>query len=193
MGSSAVWLEKNIGETNPHMTSVPSYVFIYFFLYQLRAFYNAGFSSVVAISGHGGAHPQDLKLAADVFMKHVPMHVWTGTDFELAPDYPGDHAGKYELSFMMYIRPDRVDFALRGMEEQDGSGGIFALAESAMDASAEYGRRIAEHCIRKLSEIVTNQTIEADDPTSRRPLSYVEMERIMVRCEIAQGAMGYAS
>jgi creatinine amidohydrolase len=154
-GPSAKWLEQQVGETNPHMTSLPPAIFFRLFLYQLRAFHNAGFRAAVILSGHGGAHAQDLKKIAGCFAGQTGMKVWYGTDFELVSElYPGDHAGKYEISSLMHIRPDLVDFSLSSLENQEDSGGRLALGHDAMEASQAYGKCIAEACIEALSRIV---------------------------------------
>jgi creatinine amidohydrolase len=42
-GYHARWLEDTVGEENPHMSSIPPGIYLSLFLYQLRAFVNAGF------------------------------------------------------------------------------------------------------------------------------------------------------
>ncbi|MDG0791825.1 creatininase family protein [Cohnella ginsengisoli] len=93
-GYHARWLEEEVGEENPHMTGIPPAVMLHLFLYQLRAFANAGFSTIVVVSGHSGGNQLDLRLAAEQFMKRVPVQVWVRSDPELVEGlYEGDHAG----------------------------------------------------------------------------------------------------
>jgi creatinine amidohydrolase len=161
------------------MTSVPPFIFYHMFLYQLRALYHAGFRAVFVLSGHGGSHPQDLRKIANYFKKHADMHIWFGTDFDLvAGKYPGDHAGKYEISTLMYLRPDLVDFSLRSLEKEESSGGMFALNESAMEASAAYGQQIMESCVVSLMELVQSLTPEDLAPREISMLRYEHMELI---------------
>ncbi|MBD2847196.1 creatininase family protein [Paenibacillus sp. IB182496] len=153
-GPSAGFLEANIGETNPHFTGVPSFIFFHFLLYQLRAFHNAGFAGAIVLSGHGGAHIGDLKRVTAAFAETFDFPVWYGTDFELAGDaYPGDHAGKYEISVMMHLHPEGIDWDRAALEAQPGSGGRFALGPDAGEASAAHGARIVEACAAALGEL----------------------------------------
>jgi creatinine amidohydrolase len=154
-GYHARWLEDTVGEENPHMTSVPPGIFLPLFLYQLRAFVNAGFKAVVVLSGHSGGNQEDLRLAARIFMEHVPIKVWVRSDPELVEGiYTGDHAGKYEISQLMYIRPDLVNLELAQLEEQHGSGGRLALGDDAKESSAALGVRIMNACLTTICKEV---------------------------------------
>jgi creatinine amidohydrolase len=58
------------------------------------------------VTGHNGAQA-DLRLAATEFMKIVPVPVTVQSDPELvAGTYPGDHAGRFELSQLMHCFPE---------------------------------------------------------------------------------------
>ncbi len=106
-GYHAPWLEEVIGEANPHMASLPPDILLHLFLYQLRAFSNAGFKGVVVISGHSGGNQDDLRMVAATFMEFFPMKVEVRADPELVKGrFEGDHAGKYEISQLMFIRPE---------------------------------------------------------------------------------------
>ncbi|TBL81947.1 creatininase family protein [Paenibacillus thalictri] len=179
IGPSARFLEERVGETNPHMTSVPSYVFLYFFLYQLRVLYNAGFQAAVVLSGHGGSHPDDLRKVAKHFGKFTGMRIWMGTDFDLAaPQFPGDHAGKYEISVLSYLRPDLIDPSRRVLEDVPGSGGAFALGDDADEASAEYGQSIVELCLERLGDIVSDLAEGLSAADESRMLGFEQTEQI---------------
>lgn len=150
-GYHARWLEEEVGEENPQMTGMPPTVFLHFFLYQLRAFVNAGFRGIIVISGHSGGNQHDLRKAAELFMKRVPVKIWVRSDPELVEGvYTGDHAGKYELSQLMYIRPELVDLRERDREQLPGSGGRLALGADAGEASPELGKQIMEACLERL-------------------------------------------
>lgn len=178
IGPSARFLEERVGETNPHMTSVPSYVFMHFFLYQLRSLHNASFRAAVVLSGHGGAHPDDLRRAAGLFARRTGMRIWLGTDFELARPYAGDHAGKYEISFLMHLHPQYVDMGKRALEAQAGSGGRLAVGDDADEASPEYGRQIAETCLDALREVVRELLRGLPAADEEAVLSFAETERM---------------
>ncbi|MBD2871980.1 creatininase family protein [Paenibacillus arenilitoris] len=150
-GYHAGWLEQTVGEQQPPMTSIPPDIMLAFFLYQLRSFANAGFKAVVVVSGHSGGNQEDLRQAAALFMKHVPVTVWVRSDPELVEGlFEGDHAGKYELSQLMFIRPDLVDPAARRYEGLPGYGGRLAIGHDAHEADAERGRAILEACLTGL-------------------------------------------
>ncbi|MBD3922469.1 creatininase family protein [Paenibacillus sp. PR3] len=150
-GYHARWLEEEIGDNNPHMTGIPPAVMLQLFLYQLRAFVNAGFRTIIVISGHSGGNQVDIRRAADLFMRHIPVHVWVRSDPELVEGlYEGDHAGKYELSQQMYLRPDLVDMRARSYENEPDSGGRLALGLDADEASPELGKLIMEACLDRL-------------------------------------------
>jgi creatinine amidohydrolase len=150
-GNHARWLEETVGEENPHMTSVPPGIFLHFFLYQLRSFVNAGFRTIIVISGHSGGNQKDIRLAADIFMKYVPVQIWVRSDPELVEGlYEGDHAGKYELSQLMYIRPELVDMEAMAHEKVTGSGGRLALGSDAAEASPQHGKEIMHACLDHL-------------------------------------------
>lgn len=154
-GYHARWLEDTVGEHNPHMTAMPPHVHLHFFLYQLRAFCNAGFRAIVVLSGHGGGNQEDLRQAANAFVKRVPVDIWVGTDAELVNGlYAGDHAGKFELSQLMHIRPDLVDMTKRPLADEPGAGGRLAIGDDAAEATPEHGALINEACVERLSGIV---------------------------------------
>lgn len=175
-GYHARWLEETVGEQHPHMTAMPPAIILSFFLYQLRAFVNAGFKAVVVLSGHSGGNQEDLRHAASLFMKYVPVKVWVRSDPELVEGlYAGDHAGKYELSQLMYIRPDLVDMEARGYEELPDSGGRLAIGPDAGEAHAEWGRAIMEACLNRLCSDVSQIKQEAKQiETSAIPYSTIE-------------------
>ena len=113
-------------------------------------------------------------------MEHVDMKVWYGTDFDLtANQYKGDHAGKYEISTLLYIRPDLVNVELKHLESESDSGGKFALGVDAHEASVEYGERILRKCVETLCNHVEQAIGECSaNDGSRAPLSYSQTERI---------------
>ncbi|HZG87198.1 creatininase family protein [Paenibacillus sp.] len=152
-GYHARWLEEEVGEENPHLTSVPPEMMISFFIYQLRAFANAGFRAVVVLTGHSGGNQADLRRAAERFTARTGVPVWVRSDPELVEGlYTGDHAGKFELSQLMYIRPDLVDMTARSWEEVPGAGGRLALGSDADESNPELGRAIMEACLARLCE-----------------------------------------
>lgn len=158
-GYHAPWLELELCENNPHMTAMPPHVVLYYYLYQLRAFVNAGFRGIVVISGHSGGNQLDLRAASNVFTEQVKIPMWVGSDPELVNGlYEGDHAGKYEISQLMYLRPELVDFTQAGLEFNPDMGGRLALGADADQASSELGEQIMEASLQTLQAIVANMT-----------------------------------
>ncbi|MCZ8519419.1 MULTISPECIES: creatininase family protein [Paenibacillus] len=178
-GYHARWLEETVGEENPHMTAVPPAVFLSFFLYQLRAFVNAGFKAVVVMTGHSGGNQEDLRQAASLFMSCIPVKVWVRSDPELVEGcYTGDHAGKYELSQLMYIRPDLVNMNAKRLEEVPLSGGRLALGIDAEEASPELGKEIMEACVKRLCDEVDQMKWEGFPPDVQPRIPYSTIEKI---------------
>lgn len=156
-GYHAAWLEEVLGEANPHMASIPPHILLHLFLYQLRAFSNAGFKGVVVISGHAGGNQEDLRMVASTFMKKSSMKIEVRADPELVKgEYIGDHAGKYEISQLMYIRPDLINMSKISRQYEDKLLGRFALGNDALQASPELGKKIMKACIKKTCEIADN-------------------------------------
>lgn len=175
-GYHAPWLEEVLGEANPHMASIPPEILLHLFLYQLRAFSNAGFKGVVVITGHAGGNQEDLRMVAAAFMKRFPMKIAVRADPELVQGkYEGDHAGKYEISQLMYIRPDLVDMSKINRQFEDKLLGRFALGEDASSASKELGKKIMEACIKEACEIA-QKLCEAIDEKSI--INHIRLEQM---------------
>lgn len=182
VGPSAKFLEDNVGENNPHLSSVPSFVFYHFYLYQLRAFYNAGFHSAVVLSGHGGAHLHDLRKISRLFAKRTGMNVWYGTDFDLVEGlYAGDHAGKYEISMLMHIRPDLIDPERKKLANVPDAGGRLALGDSADQATREYGALVSSACEAALIGIASELGNRPDSRVFAAPLGYDVVEELWAK------------
>lgn len=156
-GYHAPWLEEVVGAANPHMASIPPEVLLHLFLYQLRAFSNAGFKGVVVITGHSGGNQEDLRMIASAFMKEFPLKIEIRADPELVKGkYEGDHAGKFEISQLMYIRPDLIDMSKISRHHEDKNLGRFALGLDAQEASPGLGKEIMDACVLEASQIAEN-------------------------------------
>lgn len=144
-----------MGGVNPRLGGVPPHVLLQMVLYQLRAFVNAGFQTVVMVTGHHG-NQADLRLVAEEFVRDRPVQILTVSDPELArPEFDGDHAGRYELSQLLYIRPDLVDIE-RTRDATSSTLGRFAQGEDAHQATAEHGRDILERSLAELGRRVAH-------------------------------------
>lgn len=170
------WLDETVGpDQNPYLGSMPTYVVCYHFLYQLRAFANAGFRAVVVVSGHHGSQI-DLRRVGDAFAEATGIPVMIKTDPEWCEgQYVNDHAGKYEISQLMAIYPESIDMRLLNRMNEPGSGGRLALNPDAGEASAEQGVAINEAIIAAIGEHV--QSIEYG-PEQVEPITYEATESI---------------
>lgn len=170
------WLEEVVGEQNPYLGAMPPYVVGYHFLYQLRAFVNAGFRAVVVVSGHHGGSQVDLRRVGEVFTEVTKVPVTIKTDPEwIEGQYQNDHAGRYEISQLMDIHPESIDLTQINRMHEPGSGGRLALGEDAGEATAEYGSEINEAIIKAIGDHV--RSIEFG-PVQDTPLDYEQTEAI---------------
>jgi creatinine amidohydrolase len=149
-GYHAAWLEETVGEHNARMASIPPHVFCLQYLYQLRAFANAGFKAVFTLTGHGGGNEHDLRTWGDAFTARFGLPVTTLMQFELAPGFRGDHAGRYEVSLLWHLRPELVDMTRLDHAADPQRGGRLAQGEDAAVASPEYGAAIFAQVVETL-------------------------------------------
>ena len=171
------WLDEVVGEAqNPYLGAMPPYVICYHFLYQLRAFANAGFRAVVVVSGHHGGSQNDLRKIGDAFAKATGIPVMIKTDPEWCEgQYVNDHAGKYEISQLMAIYPDSIDMSLIDRMNEPGSGGRLALNPDADESTPEHGVAINEAIIAAIGQHV--KQIEFG-PEQTEPFSYEAAEAL---------------
>jgi creatinine amidohydrolase len=160
-GYHAPWLSEGMAGVNPRLASLPPHLVLESLLYQLRAFCNAGFGAAVVISGHHGAQ-DDLRLVADAFSKAFEFDVFLRTDPELVKStYVGDHAGRYEISQLLAIRPDLIDLQRVGRTRTDPLG-RFAQNPDAAEASADLGRSILELSLSAIRDALRGMTMVKD-------------------------------
>ncbi len=152
-GYHAAWAHSWIGSDNPFLTSLPPWLAYKLLLYQLRAFAARGFRAAIVVTGHYGGNQQDLRLVAEVFMRHSPMRVWAGADSELIthPTCRGDHAGITETSQLWYLRPDLVDVSR--LTPRDAEAHRFAAGSNALEATRRLGEEIVRGQIESLAAI----------------------------------------
>jgi creatinine amidohydrolase len=161
-GFHGTWLEEVVGDVNPRLGGMPPDVVMRSLLFQLRVCVNAGFRAIMVVSGQNGAQG-DLRLVADEFMKLVDVPVIIRSDPELVRDtFPGDHAGRYEISQLLYIRPDLVDMTRLGRVATDPLG-RFAQNPDAHEATPGYGEQIIETQIARIAELADEAGLGAPD------------------------------
>ena len=178
-GFHAPWLAEVVGEEDAMMAAIPPHVMLRLFLYQLRAFALAGFRAVIAISGHSGGSQEDLRRVATAFTAATGIPVIVKSDPECIPHlHGGDHAGRYEISQLLAMRPDLVDLSLLDRAREPGSGGRLALGVDAGEAEVAYGRMINEAIIVALGEMAAKAIASRVPAVAPERLAYAEMERI---------------
>lgn len=160
-GYHARWLEDVVGEENAMMSSVPPAVVLPLFAYQLRACANAGFRAVFVLTGHAGGNERDLRRVAAAFTAETGLPVEVRADPELvAGKFRSDHAGRFELSQLMFLRPELVELSLLKRRDEPGSGGRLALGDDAAEASEDEGRAICEAIVSAMGEATTKWRTE---------------------------------
>jgi len=89
----------------------------------LARFEQDGYRKVILISGHYPNRVEYLDAARERYLEAGgTMKVLALVENEV-PDGVGDHAAKYETSFMMYLHPDTVDRASLERDPQDDIAG----------------------------------------------------------------------
>lgn len=152
-GYHAPWLEEVMQGVNPLLAALPPHLVLETLLYLFRAFYNAGFRAAVVISGHHGAQ-EDLRMVAEAFSRAYEFHHFVRTDPELvAGTFTGDHAGRYELSQLLAIRPDLVSLDRSSRATTDPLG-RFAQNPDVDEASASEGHEILELSLANIGHAV---------------------------------------
>jgi creatinine amidohydrolase len=177
-GYHAPWGEEMLGDLNTFMTSLPPWIMLRVFLYQLRAMAVRGFHAVIVVTGHYGGNEHDLRLVASVFSRYCPMRVSAWSDKELIdhPTYHGDHAGATETSQLWYLRPDLVDISRLTPETVENH--YYAVGADAPISSRKLGEEIVRSQIERLG-IVGRELLEAYvKPAEQTFLSFDETEAI---------------
>lgn len=177
-GYHAPWLDRVAGDVNTYMTSMPPAPVLYHFLYQLRTFHNAGFKLAMVITGHAGGNQDDFRQAAKLFMEKTDMKIEVFSDPELTNGkYTGDHAGKYEISQLMYLQPDFVDLSRVNRWNHNAPETRFAQGEDAGEATAEYGREIMEDCLNGIHRVIEKHDTASANNT-RKAMSFETVEAV---------------
>ena len=171
-GYHAPWLKEVMGGVNPLLSALPPHLVLETLLYQFRAFRNAGFKGVVVISGHHGSQA-DLRMIGEAFSNRFPIDHFVRTDPELvAGRFVGDHAGRYELSQLLAIRPDLVAMERAELIMTDALG-RFAQNPDVTEATAEEGRAILDASLVAIEEAVSGFALATDQ---HKFISFEEME-----------------
>lgn len=172
-GYHAPWLREVMGGANPRLCALPPHLVLETLLYQFRAFYNAGFQAAVVISGHHGSQ-EDLRRVSRAFEDAFGFPIFVRTDPELVSGrYPGDHAGCYELSQMLAIRPDLVAMDRVSRASSDVLG-RFAQNPDVSEATAAYGTEILDAQLAAIGEAISAFSMGENAANTSIPLSVIE-------------------
>jgi creatinine amidohydrolase len=155
-GYHAPWLEAVVGSHNPRLGGIPPHVILHLLVFQLRAIANAGFAAAVLLTGHSGGNEHDLRLVGDAFAAEFGLKVLVLRDVDLVLGrFEGDHAGRFEISQLMAIRPELVDLSLLERQHQPGSGGRLALGDDAGEASRGFGQQILDNSLEHFGALLS--------------------------------------
>jgi creatinine amidohydrolase len=176
-GFHAPWLAETVGEHDGHMAAISPEAMCHVFLYQLRAFANAGFRAVIAISGHGGGNERDLAAWGTAFTEQFGLPVRVIMEFALAPDFPGDHAGKYEVSSLMHLHPELVDLSRLDRAHEPGVSRL-AQGGNAGESSSAYGAAINAQVQDNLSTVARDMLDQGTRAEIARPIPFAPVEAL---------------
>lgn len=183
-GYHAPFLETAVGADNPRLGGLPPDIILRTLLFQFRAFVNAGFRTIMVVSGHNGAQA-DLRFVADEFMKIADVDIVVNSDPELVRGViSGDHAGRFELSQLMHARPELVN--LTHVVETTDEYGPMAQGHDAHEATAEYGQYILELMIDRVGQLL--ESAEASSPPGRTPHRFLTFDDVEPAWECVDAA-----
>jgi len=138
----------------------------------LRGFEADGYEKVILLSGHYPNRSQFMDSAIAEYRQSGGQMAVLALVENQADDVGGDHAAKFETSFMMYLHPDKVDVE-RLNASRDGLGGVderinymgdeyrghpcYGLVgiDPRAHASAAVGRENTEHLLAFLEKWLT--------------------------------------
>ena len=121
----------------------------------LEQLQDESFKLIVVMAGHyGGEHIKALRAAEEEFNSlHADCQAWVFPEYEVVTQdgYTGDHAGRYESSLLMYLRPGLTD--LSRLPEGELDVNVHGVSgEDPHGSSEAYGRELAEAIVRRTVE-----------------------------------------
>lgn len=182
-GYHAPWGDDSIGTVNPFMTSLPPWVMLKVFVYQLRTVAARGFHAAIVVTGHYGGNENDLRLAAGIFSKYTSMQIAAYSDGELIDymNFHGDHAGIVETSQLMALRPDLVD--MQRLTPEHVNSHYYAAGKTAPGSTSALGEAVIASQIRSLGEVGKGLLEAYNAQEKSNPLSFDETEKIWEEVE----------
>ena len=144
-----------------HTIEVPAEVIMGLVNAYLDQCADEGFKLVVVVMGHyGSEHVKAIMHVVEnwprVRQPGSDMKIWAFPEYRVREEAPlrGDHAGLYETSLMMFLRPELVDLSelpedgeVCGTEAGFGIGG-----EDPRQSTVEYGKELAETIVSGIVE-----------------------------------------
>lgn len=113
---------------------------------------------------HGWAQPVVERFNAEC----ADTQAFAGIEFHYPPKLPevgGDHAAKWETSYLWYLRPDCVDMSIFLGRESEPLIGVYGT-DPRKEASIEIGRRacelIVDGMVRKATELIRQVAARAE-------------------------------
>lgn len=108
-----------------------------------------GFALVVLMTGHNARNQEAIikAVAAEYNQQAGAERVWAISEYEPAQDlfdFARDHAGKWETSLMMELRPELVD-----MDRLQPDPGKPLLAISGVEPRGEASRALGRRCVEE--------------------------------------------
>jgi len=109
-----------------------------------------GFKAIVIVTGHYPIRTWIQPVVATFNRKYDDCRAFCGIEFHYGPGGKpsakagGDHAAKWETSYLMHLRPECVDMTVYlGRDRKDKLIGVMG-EDPRMTASKELGRKAAE-------------------------------------------------
>lgn len=129
----------------------------------LRQIESLGFKVIVIIAGH---YPllNHARAAADLYQLNGKAKAWACTGYELVRDQladAGDHAGKWETSLLMAMRPECVDLSRLPGDKSIPTIGTSVGSKDPRDSSQEYGRAGVEAVVNAITKRAKELLAEA--------------------------------
>ena len=181
----ASWGSRSVGEARSWLTAMPPWMHFKNICYHVRAADALGLHAAILLTGHYGPNWSDLKTLLEILQPHFAMRLYGLPDFEAnQPGFDGDgkgtgdHAGKVETSLLWALEPACVDPSR--LPAADASGPHFAMGATAPQSDRRVGERMVADEVRwlgaKMADLLA--AYETHRPTERRPLSFLDIERI---------------
>ena len=116
--------------------------------------------AICLVCGHYPIHGWALPVVERFNARFKDSRAFAGIEFHFPPESPdvgGDHAAKWETSYLWYLRPDCVDMSIFLGRESEPMMGIYGT-DPRKEASVEIGRKgcelIVDGMVKKATELI---------------------------------------